>query len=165
MASHSSTLAWKIPWMPSRLQSMGSLRVWHDWATSFHFSLSCIGEGNGNPLQCSCLENPMDRGIWWATVHGVAKSWTWLKRLGIGHCRMSTGWVFLPNLGSGSLLVMIRGAFGKAPFYTKWKVMLLKSWMDFLEDVRSGIWKCVFAAFFEFFCLNTRILSKYHFLK
>ena len=39
------------------------------------------GEGNGNPLQCSCLENPRDRGAWWATVHGVAKSWTWLKRL------------------------------------------------------------------------------------
>ena len=47
----------------------------------FHFSLSCIGEGNGNPLQCSCLENPRDRGAWWAAVCGVAQSWTWLKRL------------------------------------------------------------------------------------
>ena len=47
----------------------------------FHFSLSCIGEGNGNPLQCSCLENPRDRGAWWATVYGVAQSWTQLKRL------------------------------------------------------------------------------------
>ena len=47
----------------------------------FHFSLSCIGEGNGNPLQCSCLENPRDGGAWWAAVHGVAQSWTWLKRL------------------------------------------------------------------------------------
>ena len=37
------------------------------------------GEGNGNPLQYSCLENPMDRGAWWATAHGVAKSWTWLS--------------------------------------------------------------------------------------
>ena len=44
-----------------------------------HFSLSCIGEGNGNPLQYSCLENPMDRGAWWAAVHGVAKSWTQLS--------------------------------------------------------------------------------------
>ena len=44
----------------------------------FHFSLSCIGEGNGNPLQYSCLEHPMDRGAWWATVHGVAKSQTGL---------------------------------------------------------------------------------------
>ena len=47
----------------------------------FHFSLSCIGEGNGNPLQCSCLENPRDRGVWWAAVYGVAQSRTRLKRL------------------------------------------------------------------------------------
>ena len=47
----------------------------------FHFSLSCIGEGNGNPLQCSCLENPMDRGAWWAAVYGVTQSWTRLKQL------------------------------------------------------------------------------------
>ena len=44
-----------------------------------HFSLSCIGDGNGNPLQDSCLENPMDGGAWWATVHGVAKSRTRLS--------------------------------------------------------------------------------------
>ena len=42
----------------------------------FHFSLSCIGEGNGNPLQCSCLENPRDGGAWWAAIYGVAQSWT-----------------------------------------------------------------------------------------
>ena len=47
----------------------------------FHFSLSCIGEGNGNPLQCSCLENPRDRGAWWAAIRGVAQSQTQLKRL------------------------------------------------------------------------------------
>ena len=47
----------------------------------FHFSLACIGEGNGNPLQCSCLENPRDRGAWWAAVSGVAQSPTRLKRL------------------------------------------------------------------------------------
>ena len=81
MATHSSTLAWKIPWMeePVRLQTMRLLRVGHDWATS----LSCIGEGNGNPLQCSCLENPRDGGAWWAAVYGVAQSQTrleWLSR-------------------------------------------------------------------------------------
>ena len=78
MATHSSTLAWKIPWMeePGRLQPMESLRV---GTTERHFSLSCSGEGNGNPLQYSCLENPMDRGAWWATVHGVAKSRTRLS--------------------------------------------------------------------------------------
>ena len=47
----------------------------------FHFSLSCTGEGNGNPLQCSCLENPRDEGAWWAYVYGVAQSRTRLKRL------------------------------------------------------------------------------------
>ena len=79
MAPHSSTLAWKIPWMeePGGLQSMGSLRVGHDWATS----LSRIEEGNGNPLQCSCLENPRDRGAWWAAVYGVTQSQTWLSDL------------------------------------------------------------------------------------
>ena len=78
MAPHSSTLAWKIPWMekPGRLQSMGS-----DTAEQLHFdfSLSCIGEGNGNPLQCSCLENPRDGGAWWAAVYGVPQSRTLLK--------------------------------------------------------------------------------------
>ena len=66
MAPHSSTLAWKIPWMekPGRLQSLGSLRVDMTERLYFHFSLSCIGEGNGNPLQCSCLENPRDGGAW-----------------------------------------------------------------------------------------------------
>ena len=51
----------------------------------FHFSLSCIGEGNGNPLQCSCLENPRDGGAWWAAVYGVAQSWTRLKWLSIAY--------------------------------------------------------------------------------
>ena len=46
----------------------------------FHFSLSCIGEGNGNPLQCSCPENHRDRGAWWAAVYGVTQSQIWLKR-------------------------------------------------------------------------------------
>ena len=47
----------------------------------FHFSLLCTGEGNGNPLQCSCLENPRDGGAWWAAVYGVAQGRTQLKRL------------------------------------------------------------------------------------
>ena len=83
IAPHSSTLAWKIPWMkePGRLQSMGLLRVRYDWATSL--SLSCIGEGNGNPLECSCLENPRDGGAWWAAIFGVAQSRTRLKWLSI----------------------------------------------------------------------------------
>ena len=83
MATNSSTLAWKIPGTqePGRLRSMGSLRVRHDWATSLSLFLSCIGERNGNPLQCSCLENPRVRGTWWAAIYGVAQSRTQLKQL------------------------------------------------------------------------------------
>ena len=84
MAPHSSTLAWKIPWTeePGRLQSMGLLGVSDTTERlPFHYSLSCIGEGNGNPLQCSCLENPRDGGAWWAPVYGVSQSRTQLKHL------------------------------------------------------------------------------------
>ena len=83
MAPHSSTLAWKIhgrrslvgcsPW--GREESDTTERL------PFHFSLSRIGEGNGNPIQCSCLENPRDGEAWWAAVCGVAQSRTRLKRL------------------------------------------------------------------------------------
>ena len=55
----------------------------------FHFSLSCTGEGNGNPLQCSCLENHRDGGAWWAAVYGVAQSWTRLKRLSSSGAKLS----------------------------------------------------------------------------
>ena len=81
MAPHSSTLAWKIPWTE---EPVG----WSPWGREesdtterlhFHFSLSCIGEGNGNPLQCSGLENPRDGGAWWAAVYGVTQSQTRLK--------------------------------------------------------------------------------------
>ena len=58
---------------PGRLQSMRSRRVRHDLATSLSLSLSCIGAGNGNPLQCSCLENPRDGGAWWAAIYGVTR--------------------------------------------------------------------------------------------
>ena len=144
MATHSSTLAWKIPWTeePGRLHSMGSLRVGQDWATSlsrftfmhwrrqwqptpvllpgkshgrrslegyspwghwgldtterlhFHVSLSCIAEGNGNPLQCSCLENPRDGGAWWAAVYGVAQSRTRLKWLSSSSNCIAQGTIF-----------------------------------------------------------------------
>ena len=72
MAPHSSTPAWKIPWTegPGRLQSMGSLESDMTERLHFHFSLSSIGEGNGNPVQCSCLENPRDGGAWEAAVYG-----------------------------------------------------------------------------------------------
>ena len=78
MATHSSTLAWKIPWTeePGRLQSMGLEELDRTEQLHYHFSLPCIGEGNGNPLQCSCLENPRDGGAWWAAVFEVTQSRT-----------------------------------------------------------------------------------------
>ena len=84
MAPHSSTLAWKIPWMeePGGLQSpWGCTESDTTERLHFHFSLSHIGEGNGNPLQCSCLENPRDGGAWWAAIYGIAQSRTQLKQL------------------------------------------------------------------------------------
>ena len=96
-APHSSALAWKIPWMeePGRLQSIGSLRVGHDERLPFHFLLSCTGEGNGNPLQYSCLENPRGGGAWWAAVYGVAQSRTRLKRL--SSSSSSSVYMLIPN--------------------------------------------------------------------
>ena len=98
MAPHSSTLVWRIPWTeePGGLHSMGSGRVDTTERLPFHFSLSCIGEGNGNPLQCSCLENPRDGGAWWAAVYGVTQNRTRLKWLsssmlwiwGAGSCEL-----------------------------------------------------------------------------
>ena len=75
----------------------------------FDFSLSCIGEGNGNPLQCSCLENPRDRGACWAAVYGVAQSQTWLKWLS----------------SSSSLFLII---------YYKWSVMQQKFLIFFFRS-------------------------------
>ena len=87
---------WRRQWQPTPVllpgkshgrRSLVGCRPWgHEESDTterlhFHFSLSCIGEGNGNPLQCSCLENPRDGGAWWAAVYGVAKRWTRLKRL------------------------------------------------------------------------------------
>ena len=66
----------------------------------FHFSLSCIGEGNGNPLQCSCLENPRDGGAWWAAVYGVTQSQTRLKRL-------SSSDSLYPSTGTRSYLILL----------------------------------------------------------
>ena len=63
-----------VDYSPCGLKKSGTTERLH-----FHFSLSCMGEGNGNPLQCSCLENPRDRGAWWAAVYGVAQSLTQLK--------------------------------------------------------------------------------------
>ena len=91
MAPHSSTLAWQIPWTeePSRLQSMGSWRVGHDWVTSlslFHF------HALEKEMAPSCLENPRDGRAWWTAVYGVAQSWTQLKRRSSSSSSSSSPW-------------------------------------------------------------------------
>ena len=100
MAPHSSTLAWKLPWTeePGGLQSMGSPGVGHDWSDLASSSSSRVKEqrriqvqGNGDPLQCSCLENPRDGGAWCAAVYGVAQSRTRLKRLSKQQQQQSQG--------------------------------------------------------------------------
>ena len=86
MAPHSGTPAWKIPWTeePGRLQSMGSLRLGHDWVTSLSLFTFMHWRRKWQPTQCSCLENPKDGGAWWAAVYGVAQSRTRLKWLSMG---------------------------------------------------------------------------------
>ena len=90
-------LAWKMQTESNLDPALKEIYIWHGWRSlvgcspwgpeesdtteRLHFSLSCIGEGNGNPLQCSCLENPRDSRAWWAAVYGVAQSQTRLKRL------------------------------------------------------------------------------------
>ena len=71
-----------LPGKSHRWKSLVGCSPWGRWGSDtteclhFHFSLSCIGEGNGNPLPCSCLENPRDGGVWWAAISGVAQSQT-----------------------------------------------------------------------------------------
>ena len=92
----STVSPWRRQWHPTPVllpgessgrRSLEGCSPWGRWGSDaterlhFHFSLSCIGEGNGNPLQCSCLESPRDGGAWWAAVYGVAQSRTRLKRL------------------------------------------------------------------------------------
>ena len=95
MAPHSSTLAWKIPWTEESLVGCSPQGREESDTTErlhFHFSLSRIGEGNGNPLQCSCLENPRDGGACWAAVYRVAQSRTRLKRLSSSSSSSSSSW-------------------------------------------------------------------------
>ena len=101
---------WRRQWHPTLVllpgeshgqRSLVGCSPWGRWESDttewlpFLFSLSCIGEGNGNPLQCSCLENPRDGGAWWAAVYGVAQSQTRLKRLSSSSSRV---WKFLTNV-------------------------------------------------------------------
>ena len=79
----------------------------------FHFSLSCTGEGNGDPLQCSCLENPRDGGAWWAAVYGVAQSRTRLKRRSSSSSSSSPSLLSLPSAGETYEQLLILGTRAK----------------------------------------------------
>ena len=107
---------WRSQWHPTPVllpgkshgwRSLEGCSPWDRWGSDmterlhFHFSLSCLGEGNGNPLQCSCLENPRDGGAWWAAVYGVTQSWTWLKWL--SSRILIWGWAEAESHGWGSL--------------------------------------------------------------
>ena len=95
----------------------------------FHFSLSCIGEGNGNPLQCSCLENPRDGGAWWAAVSGVTQSWTQLKQLSSSSSKNSIkekdkqhlpSTHYMLDTALESLHILANATFTKASFRQSW---------------------------------------------
>ena len=110
-------MSWRRQWHPTPVLSPGKSHgqrslvgcsPWGRWESDmtewlhFHFSLSCIGEGNGNWLQCSCLENPRDGGAWWAAVYGVTQSQTRLKRLSSSSSKVCPGIEWLVGFSGGS---------------------------------------------------------------
>ena len=114
---------WRRRWHPTPVPLPGKSHGWRSlvgyspWGREesdtterlhFHFSRSCVGEGNGNPLQCSCLKNPRDRGAWWAAVCGVAQSQTRLKRLSSSSSTMCpvNGFMFSFSLKHSSVTLM-----------------------------------------------------------
>ena len=103
----------------SSVRTVGLFKKDMQMETYFHCSLSCIGEGNGNPLQCSCLENPRDSGAWWAAVCGVTQSQTRLKWLSSS----SSSWIW------NWLLYLIVESYTNVDFWTKSKVNLCLSWL------------------------------------
>ena len=110
---------WRRQWNPTPVLLLGKSHGWRSlvgcspwgcWESDmterlhFHFSLSCIGEGNGNPLQCSCLENPRDRGAWWAAVYGVAQSRTRLKQLSSSS---SSTFIIMPGISKSYIKMKV----------------------------------------------------------
>src|SRR5574337_504401 len=122
---------WRRKWQPTPVFLPGKSHGWRSlvgyspWGRKksdtterlhFHFSLSCIGEGNGNPLQCSCMENPRDGGAWWAAVHGVAQSRTRLKRLSSSSSNRGYGWFVSAPLYLKPQLGRLKGGDGGGDF-------------------------------------------------
>ena len=107
-----------------------------------HFSLACTGEGNGNPLQYSCLENPRGRGAWWAAVCGVAQSWTWLKQLSSssskGELITITDWIHNLLFKIRWILKVIRPDINHFFLFKK---------KNYIEQTRILTWRGVYGCF------------------
>ena len=125
----------------------------------FHFSLSCIGEGNGKPLQCSCLENPRERGAWWAAVYGVTQSWTQLKRLSIKLCRYLKHWYFLMYILN--TLIDITSEFIRKAFRF-WKTRKLKWKKEIFQNANFDL-KVQFLSLAKYAaCYFLEVTSSFH---
>ena len=117
MAPHSSTLAWKIPWTeePGGLQSMGSLQVGHKWATSLSLFTFMHWRRKWQPTQYSCLENPRDRGAWWAAVYGVTQSRIRVKWLSSSSIHKQSRMMWTKTL----IVVFLGGCYMQFLFFLK----------------------------------------------
>ena len=159
MAPHSSTLAWKIPWTeePCRLQSMGSPESDTTKRLHFHFSLSCIWKGNGNPLQCSCLENPRDGRAWWAAVYGVAQSRTRLKWLSSSSSYSEACGILVSQLGMEPMSPACEGGFltiglpGKS-LYDSFLCFVSLLTISFCSWIILLNWWSIFTTFLKILC-------------
>ena len=128
----------------------------------FHFSLSCIGEGNGNPLQCSCLENPRDGAAWGAAVYGVPQSRTWLKRLSSSSNSENNQFVGLVNLIRDDLQCL-------SPLrFCCWQDSFQTSMADFCNALQFWEWMgyflkvlCSLADLHLFWKLSALVLTMY----
>ena len=160
-------MLWRRQWHPTPVLLPGKSHGWRslvgcspwghkesDMTEWLHFSLSCIGEGNGNPFQCSCLENPRDGRAWWAAVYGVAQSRTRLKWLSIASV-YSCHLVLTASVRSIPFLSFI------VPTHLCMKSSLGIS--NFLEEIsglsHSTVFLCLFAMFAEEGFLISRCYS------
>ena len=106
----------------------------------FHFSLACIGEGNGNPLQCSCLENLRDGGAWWAAVYGDAQSRTRLKRFGGGSSSTNTWNTVITRLGEIDTEMVLSQAFNRRGWPRKWVLRWREAYIHSPWGMGLGQW-------------------------
>ena len=125
-------------------RSLEGCSAWGRWGSDmteqlhFHFSLSCGGEGNGNPFQCSWLENPRDGGAWWAAIYGVAQSWTQLKRLSSSSSSVSPMLTFLFS----NLTLILRISNDKIAWNKRWKSLLYYCQVWYVSHFSLNICPC-----------------------